>query len=49
MRRKLREELPLLSHLFGLKPWDVERLTFGEIDAYHRWAESYAEGLENGG
>lgn len=33
----LRSQLPAFSHWFGLHPWDVERLTFGEIEVYQRW------------
>jgi hypothetical protein len=26
--------LPALSQLFGIHPWDIERLTVGELRAY---------------
>ncbi len=32
MRRRLRAALPGLAHWFGIRPWEVEDLTFGEID-----------------
>lgn len=28
--------MPAFSHYFGLRPWDIERLTFDEIDEYQR-------------
>jgi hypothetical protein len=34
MRRALRASLPALSMHFGIHPWDVERLTYGEIPVY---------------
>lgn len=34
MRARLTAAWPDLSHYFGIHPWDVERLTYGEIDAY---------------
>ena len=34
MRRRLRRSWPSLSHHFGIHPWDVDRLTYGELDAY---------------
>lgn len=49
MRRKLREQLPLFAHLFGLHPRDIDGLTFGEIDEFQRFAESYVKGLNDGG
>jgi hypothetical protein len=33
-RRRLLRQWPALSHLYGLHPWDVERLTIDEMDAY---------------
>lgn len=37
MRRRLLDSWPALSHEFGLHPWDVDRLTADEINAYVRW------------
>ena len=34
MRRRLLKAVPALSFHFGLKPWELELLTFGELDAY---------------
>lgn len=36
MRRQLLKELPSLTYHYGLKPWEVERLTFREIAEYRR-------------
>lgn len=37
MRARLLRAWPNLSHYFGLHPWDLERLTVGEIGAYLDW------------
>ncbi len=34
VREALRSHLPALSATFGLKPWDLEQLTLGELDTY---------------
>ena len=34
MRRALRTSLPAFSYHFGIHPWQVDDLTFGEIDSY---------------
>jgi hypothetical protein len=34
MRRALRDSLPAFSQHFGIHPWDVDRLTYGEIAVY---------------
>lgn len=34
MRRVLRARLPAFSYHFAIHPWDVDRLTFGEIEVY---------------
>jgi len=34
VRRALHDELPAFSHFFRLHPWDVERLTMGELRTY---------------
>ena len=36
MRRQLRAILPELAHWFGLKPWEVEDLTYGEIEQFNK-------------
>jgi hypothetical protein len=28
--------LPAFSYHFGIQPWDIERLTYGEIESYQR-------------
>jgi RecA-family ATPase len=33
-RRDLRERLPELARVYGLKPWDVELLTGAELSAF---------------
>jgi len=35
--------LPAFTWFYGLTPWDMERLTFGEIDSYTRWMNAYLE------
>jgi hypothetical protein len=34
MRRELLKTLPALSMHFGLHPWDIDRLTYRELDTY---------------
>lgn len=34
MRRGLLKELPALSYWFGIKPVDLDDMTFDEIDEY---------------
>lgn len=29
-------QLPALTHFYGLRPWEIERLTFEEVDEYLR-------------
>ena len=36
MRRDVLAELPGLSELFGLKPWDIPHLTADEVKVYRR-------------
>lgn len=36
MRRALRNTLPALAYHFGIHPWDIERLTYGEIESFQR-------------
>lgn len=44
MRRQLRDALPVLSHWFGIRPWEIDLLTFGEIEVYIRALEKINEG-----
>lgn len=34
MRRQLRPALPGLAHWFGIRPWEVDDLTFDELDVF---------------
>lgn len=34
MRRDLLKQLPALTHFYGLRPWEVEELTYAEVDEY---------------
>jgi len=34
VRRRLVRVMPNLTHWFGLMPWDLERLTPDELNAY---------------
>jgi hypothetical protein len=34
MRRALRSSLPAFSYHFGIQPWQVDDLTYGEIEVY---------------
>lgn len=36
MRRVLRASLPAFSHFFGIHPWQIDDLTFGEMVHYQR-------------
>lgn len=36
MRRVLRASLPAFSYHFGIQPWQVDDLTYGEVDEYMR-------------
>ncbi len=40
MRRALQNQLPAFSALFGLHPWDVERLTLDELDVYRNYLDA---------
>lgn len=42
MRAALLHQWPALSRLFGLHPWDVDRLTFDELRAYLEHFEEIA-------
>lgn len=41
MRRDLRKQLPAFTHFYGLRPWEVEHLTYGELDEYLRQLAEY--------
>jgi len=30
-----------MGHVFGFKPWDVDRLTIPQLNAYLDWAVEY--------
>lgn len=34
MRRALRAQLPALAHVFGIRPWEVDLLTYGEAEVF---------------
>ena len=34
MRRELLAVLPQLAHRYGIRPWEVERLTYDELQAF---------------
>jgi len=34
VRRQLRAALPGLAHWFGIRPWEIDDLTFGELDMF---------------
>lgn len=34
MRRVLRASLPALAYHFGIRPWEVDDLTFGEVSVF---------------
>lgn len=48
MRRALLEELPALTKFFGLKPWDIDRLTARELHQYRTWQQEYIAEMERG-
>ena len=41
IRRALVDEWPALSRLYGLHPWDVERLTEAELAGYLEQMRGY--------
>lgn len=41
MRRALLDELPAFCHFYGLKPWDVARMTAYEIDEFRIQYQRY--------
>ena len=46
MRARLVRAWPTLSHYFGIHPWDLERLTWDEIDVYLRAADAIVADLK---
>lgn len=36
MRRALRDQWPAIAERFGIRPWELDLLTFGELDALTR-------------
>lgn len=46
MRRALRKRLPALTHFYGLRPWEVERLSFGELAEYLDQLAAYEREME---
>ena len=44
MRRGLRQSLPALSHHFGIRPWEIDLLTYGEIAVYLRALQELTKG-----
>ena len=36
MRRALREQLPAFSSVYGIQPWDIDRMNLAEINTYSR-------------
>lgn len=48
MRRALREQLPAFTFFYGLKPWEIEQLTFGELETYTTWMNAYVEQHQGG-
>lgn len=41
MRRALLHQLPALSHHYGLKPADLDEMTFAEVEEYVRQLVDY--------
>lgn len=39
MRRALHRELPALTAFYGLRPWEVDQLEYGEVDVYLAFME----------
>ena len=40
---------PSLSHLFGIHPWDIDRLTAGEVGAYRAALDDYEQRMKQEG
>lgn len=49
MRQALHRELPAFTKFYGLKPWEIERLSFREIETYQRFMNDYLEAQQRGG
>lgn len=41
MRRALLEELPALTKFYGLRPWDLDRMTLREVAEYRNQMRAY--------
>lgn len=39
---------PLFSHVFGLKPWEMDQLTHAEFLQFESWANSYVKAMNGG-
>lgn len=37
---------PALTRFYGLKPWEVDLLTSGEVDEYIDWYGDYMDAVE---
>lgn len=46
MRADLLRQLPALTHFYGLRPWEVEQLTFEELAEYQRQLDDYCRKAE---
>ena len=46
MRQELLSQWPALSHLFGLHPWDIDRLTAREVAAYRAALDDYQKTMK---
>lgn len=44
MRRAHLKAWPALSHLYGLHPWDIDRLTYAELREYVAHARKLNKG-----
>ena len=41
MRRARLRQLPQLTRFYGIKPWDLERMTVREVSEYHVQMEQF--------
>lgn len=41
MRRRFLKSWPALSHVCGIYPWDVDRLTVDELKQYEKFTIDY--------
>ena len=46
MRAALLEQLPALTRFYGLKPWDVDRMTLLEVSEYLSQLRQYQDEME---